>query len=71
MTIILNPGKVTLSELEAIYWNGEVSKLHNDTHLAIKREQSALLKLLLEVSQFTVSIPDLANWRRLKSMQRM
>ncbi|MBX4336284.1 histidine ammonia-lyase [Bartonella raoultii] len=37
MNIILNPGKVTLSELEAIYWNGAVSKLHNDTHLSIKK----------------------------------
>ncbi|WP_074380742.1 histidine ammonia-lyase [Bartonella doshiae] len=37
MTIVLNPSKVTLSELEAIYWNGKVSKLHNDTHLAIKK----------------------------------
>ncbi|BBL53342.1 histidine ammonia-lyase [Bartonella quintana] len=37
MTILLNPGKVTLNQLEAIYWNGEVSKLHNDTHLAIRK----------------------------------
>ncbi|MCZ2328342.1 histidine ammonia-lyase [Bartonella sp. F02] len=37
MTVILNPGKVTLSELETVYWNGEISKLHNDTHMAIKK----------------------------------
>ncbi|WP_375617121.1 aromatic amino acid lyase, partial [Bartonella sp. AP58NXGY] len=37
MTIILKPGEVTLSELEAIYFNGEVSKLHHDTHLAIEK----------------------------------
>ncbi|EJF85564.1 histidine ammonia-lyase [Candidatus Bartonella washoeensis] len=37
MTIILNPGKVTLSDLQNLYWNGEVSKLHNDTHLAIRK----------------------------------
>ncbi|WP_142416806.1 histidine ammonia-lyase [Bartonella massiliensis] len=37
MTIILKPGGVTLSELEAIYFNGEISKLHNDTHLAIEK----------------------------------
>ncbi|UTO28852.1 histidine ammonia-lyase [Bartonella harrusi] len=37
MTILLNPGKVTLSDLEAIYFNGEVSKLHSDTHLPIRK----------------------------------
>ncbi|EJF87603.1 histidine ammonia-lyase [Bartonella vinsonii subsp. arupensis OK-94-513] len=37
MTIILKPGEVTLSELETIYFNGEVSKLHSDTHLAIRK----------------------------------
>ncbi|WP_375649853.1 histidine ammonia-lyase [Bartonella sp. OT172YNZD] len=37
MTIILKPSEVTLSELAAIYFNGEVSKLHNDTHLAIEK----------------------------------
>ncbi|WP_332066205.1 histidine ammonia-lyase [Bartonella sp. CB189] len=37
MTIILNPGEVTLSELEAVYFNGEVGKLHSDTYLAIKK----------------------------------
>lgn len=37
MTIILKPCAVTLSELETIYFNGEVSKLHSDTHLAIRK----------------------------------
>ncbi|WP_455481240.1 histidine ammonia-lyase [Bartonella sp. B12(2025)] len=37
MTIILKPGEVTLNELEAVYFNGEVSKLHSDTHLAIRK----------------------------------
>lgn len=37
MTIILKPSEVTLSELEAVYFNGEISKLHSDTHLPIKR----------------------------------
>ncbi|EJF86061.1 histidine ammonia-lyase [Bartonella rattimassiliensis] len=37
MTIILKPGEVTLRQLEAIYFNGEVSKLHSDTHLAIEK----------------------------------
>lgn len=37
MTIILKPGEVTLSELEAVYFNGEISKLHSDTHLSIKK----------------------------------
>ncbi|WP_208436061.1 histidine ammonia-lyase [Bartonella phoceensis] len=37
MPIILKPGEATLSELEDIYFNGEVSKLHSNTHLAIRR----------------------------------
>ncbi|WP_019220356.1 histidine ammonia-lyase [Bartonella senegalensis] len=37
MTIVLNPGEVTLSQLESVYWNGEVSKLHHDTYHAIKK----------------------------------
>ncbi|VEJ45082.1 histidine ammonia-lyase [Bartonella vinsonii] len=37
MTIILKPGEVTLRELETIYFNGEVSKLHDDTHPAIRK----------------------------------
>lgn len=71
MTIVLNPGKVTLSQLEAVYWNGEVSKLHHDTHFAIKKGAERIAKIAAEVSQFTVSIPVLVNWRRLKSMQTM
>ncbi|WP_273760335.1 histidine ammonia-lyase [Bartonella sp. ML70XJBT.G] len=35
MAIILKPTEVTLRELEAVYFNGEVSKLHSDTHLSI------------------------------------
>ncbi|GAA4661051.1 histidine ammonia-lyase [Bartonella pachyuromydis] len=37
MTIVLKPSEVTLSELEAVYFNGEVSKLHSDTHLSIEK----------------------------------
>ncbi|GAA5099443.1 histidine ammonia-lyase [Bartonella acomydis] len=36
MTILLKPGEVTLSELESVYFKGEVSKLHSDTHFAIR-----------------------------------
>ncbi|OLL49303.1 histidine ammonia-lyase [Bartonella henselae] len=45
MTIVLNPGKVTLSQLEAVYWNGEVSKLHHDTHFAIKKGAERIAKI--------------------------
>ncbi|WP_273720368.1 MULTISPECIES: histidine ammonia-lyase [unclassified Bartonella] len=37
MTIILKPGEVTLSELKTIYFNDEISKLHSDTYLSIKK----------------------------------
>ncbi len=37
MTIIIKSGEVTFSELESVYWGDEVSKLHEDTHLAIKK----------------------------------
>ncbi|WP_019218528.1 histidine ammonia-lyase [Bartonella florencae] len=37
MTILLKPGEATLSELEAVYFNGKVSKLHSDMHLAIRK----------------------------------
>ncbi|WP_336279178.1 histidine ammonia-lyase [Bartonella sp. CB175] len=37
MTIILNPGRVTLNELKSVYFNGAVSKLHSDTYSAIQK----------------------------------
>lgn len=37
MAIILKPGEVTLNELEAVYFNGKVSKLHSDTYLSIQK----------------------------------
>lgn len=45
MAIILNPGKVTFSELEAVYWDGEVSKLHDNTHSAIKRGANRIAEI--------------------------
>ncbi|WP_455474684.1 histidine ammonia-lyase [Bartonella sp. B30(2025)] len=45
MTIILNPGKVTLRELENVYVNGEVSKLHSDTYLAIEKGANRIAEI--------------------------
>ncbi|WP_455482440.1 histidine ammonia-lyase [Bartonella sp. B35(2025)] len=46
MTVILNPGKVTFNELEDIYWNGKVSKLHDSTHLAIKKGADRITEIV-------------------------
>ncbi|WP_455475529.1 histidine ammonia-lyase [Bartonella sp. B17] len=46
MTIILNPGKVTLSELKNVYLNGEVTKLHNDTYLAIEKGADRIAEIV-------------------------
>ncbi|MBA9082365.1 histidine ammonia-lyase [Bartonella chomelii] len=45
MTIILKPGEVTLSELESVYWGGKISKLHEDTHLAIKKGAACIAEI--------------------------
>ncbi|CBI76533.1 Histidine ammonia-lyase [Bartonella clarridgeiae 73] len=45
MTIILNPGKVTLNELESVYWDGKTSKLHHDTHLTIKKGAALIAEI--------------------------
>lgn len=46
MTIILKPGEVTLSELEAIYFDGEICKLHKDTHLAIEKGAQRIAEIV-------------------------
>ncbi|WP_208540999.1 MULTISPECIES: histidine ammonia-lyase [Bartonella] len=45
MTIILKPGEVTLSELESVYWGGKISKLHEDTHLVIKKGAACIAEI--------------------------
>ncbi|WP_336276867.1 histidine ammonia-lyase [Bartonella sp. CB178] len=45
MTITLNPGSVSLSELEAVYLNGEKSRLHGDTYLAIEKGAERIAKI--------------------------
>ncbi|WP_022708895.1 hypothetical protein [Bartonella bovis] len=45
MTVILKSGKVTLSKLESVYWGGKVNKLHEDTHLAIKKGAARIAEI--------------------------
>ncbi|EJF89931.1 histidine ammonia-lyase [Bartonella melophagi K-2C] len=63
MTIILKPGEVTLSELESVYWGGKISKLHEDTHLAIKKGAARIAEIAAGrvMSQFMALIPVLES----------